>query len=317
MKINIKPFHNNKYTYDENSIACLTSWLNRNYFMIFKDLWNFNFINKNKLTNNIGKRIVFYEKCNLFYLDYYHGIKLTKHDTVKCLDVVGYITNELNNGHPVLLLIDVFWLPWCDDYQKQHQLHYCLALGHKHNNIICLENHFDLKDREVILPISNLIKSLDSFYTYEISKRELILSNWRELTDEILYNLAITDSFNDMRNFAKVFEREMDLEIEFSGYEDTRNLWKIPLIHRILQISNGRYKFSNVVEYIAKNTNCIDLLLIADEFFLVAEKWYIISKLIFKGYIKSDIKLLQSKIADRIRDLADCEESLACKLSNI
>ncbi|MFE7826426.1 BtrH N-terminal domain-containing protein, partial [Heyndrickxia sporothermodurans] len=127
-------------------------------------------------------------------LEWIHGIKLitiTKHDTNEFLKE---IKNHLDNGEPIMLDADIYFLKYHTSYQKKHGGHIITLTNYVDNRITCVDHsqhHIGEMSEEELIIASNKINT----YTYSY----IDLQNSKTILLEDDYKNIIESAYNNIK----------------------------------------------------------------------------------------------------------------------
>ncbi|WP_433946014.1 BtrH N-terminal domain-containing protein [Paenibacillus sp. SN-8-1] len=111
----------------DDVIATVCSWHHRRFELMYARCLNFQFDSENT-AKDMGERIsAEYSDDYLHLLEKYHGLHCEMHLNQPISQGIRMITEQLRAGNPLLILLDCFWIPWVDKYQKVHDFGHTLV----------------------------------------------------------------------------------------------------------------------------------------------------------------------------------------------
>ncbi len=296
--------------------------------MIYSNVWGFEFNSKEMdLYSNSQVEIGRYVKLgyntlnNL--LEDYHGIKLEfkSKDDIKVEKAIDLIKFEINNGQPVMIEVDTFWLPWSKrGFQNVFNLHeerYCLVIGYNENeNILCCLEQ-ENGNNKMYLTIEYFRLAFISLYTFEFNE-EVQEIEWKtvlKMAYSNLYNKCNErNAFSDMHDFARTILAHHD--IVFAELKKFTILHS-KLILAIYNLSHCRKKFALVLKYLLDKTNESQILHICNCIEKASIEWDIIRGLILKASLMSESVDILKRASIKIDELANFEEKIANKMYDL
>ncbi len=310
----------------ESAAASVSTWLNRNYEMMFCRMWGFDFLKEDP--NNpgvIGNRITAgFNDADMFELyRHYHGININVWQ-VKHIDVVDKIISELQKEMPVAVLLKKQYLPWFN-WDQNPISGFILIIGYEKDTFLYLDIHNNILDIKPI-PMVNFLESKldtkDSGYTLFFfsvvgnEKKQVTLKDFLSNFKKSMVNRE--KAFDSMRNLAECIRIKLDLNLEKGSIN---NPYYVPLLFNIMEVLRARKLLSSTLNYIGTKTNNDYLNNLAMEFLWIGGEWNSIWNLLNKSYyiqeLGSDkLQKLQLKIANKISEIANNEELLINKVIN-
>lgn len=324
-KFDIAPIRDNALTCYEELIASVCKWLGRDYELMFTRSLAFFFTPAQEGTlKSIGGRIERRWNEQLEDLLNYHGVWMQRKIYDADLDQLEFISKELENGCPILVFYQAFWLPWDPGYQRKgHEgIHTFLIVGcsTENNCLYCVDSTY-MKSWEPIsleLFMKGSVKVGNSieYYTFSVAENEKKHFTWLEILQRMLecvQNNKQGKSFNGLKLFCDELEKNLDFRTETDGYHE---FFRAPLFYNIQQLALGRRKASRTLQYLAKHFGVTELVNLAREFDLEGSNWENVRAMLIKMYVMPNEALFRKTIT-RIREAIDKEQELVRQLLEI
>ncbi len=295
----------------DDCIATYTSWINRDYELMYADSWNFKCDPCNENINAPYDE----NKTRCDNLELYHGVKITWDNDPFTDGTLEFFMNELKKNRPLILALDCFYCPWDWGFQSYHsEGHSFLITGFQDSqNLYCVDPFFMKKDS--LLPISYLKNGFKRFATFSLtdSKQECNLSDLLKIS-------AIKFIKNDVairiKNLANYIICSLDVEKELVKYKESPNtfLWNV-----FESDFYGRIEFVIMLHYIARKLNFLEnnLMAISNRFLNIIEQWQVAKGMLGKIFMLKESQEIRSRLAIKISEIADSEKEIALELMNI
>lgn len=323
MLLNIKLIKTTSMFCIESSAASVAKWLNRNYEMMFARMWGFEFFPAaGQDANIIGKRLSCGYSNNdiLEGLKDYHGLRINAKQLVHMDTVITDIFNELNKGMPIAINLDDFNFPWLE---KKQEIGFLLIIGYTENNeLLCLDIHNGFEDVKV-LSIDCLLKNegvlknrYREYYTFLIESEEKKNIDYYDFLINLKKSKSLNNNpFKAMRNFADCIKDGIDFNVERCNIKD---IYFSPLLLNVMHITRARKLLSSTLNYLWEITNDKLLFNLSMEFMALGGDWHFVWYQLNKPFYFPDNNntRLLTKISDKIKEIADKEESLISELIN-
>ena len=322
MRLNLQPAILKNMNCLEADIVSTALWWRRNYELLFLNSWCFSFFDKVNPYSTLGERIRNKHSLNTKFFEMHHGIKLQHHEGISADFAIEIIKEELKNHRPVEIIIDHFWCPWLQFvYQRNHGSHSCLVIGfdEKEETIICIDAH-PVIQYNACLSLENFSKAFSGdILTFQLLEVEDDAAGWKEIlreATEFFYNSSSHSSpFEAIRAFANEVELFYDANLEFKDYENI--LFRAPILWNLIDITNGRAKFSMALKYLSNISNSADLSNIATRFENAYLQWDIVKAMFAKTHYLDNYSMLIPKIVSKLLKVADFEEEIYIDLINV
>ncbi|MCX7920707.1 MAG: amino acid adenylation domain-containing protein [Clostridia bacterium] len=313
------PIHDDIRNCLEDSIASVAKWWGRDYQPLFAKSWEFNSkgFRPDALIGECIEAYSYEERIEC--LRKYCGIQVEAHqfESSSLDDVLQILRNQLSQGQPVIVSLDVYWCPWFKTaYQTYHANHYFTVVGIDQKHLYCIDSS-PFTDGD-ILPIETYKKGNTGVYvTFSVVDSENI--DWRSMIKSAIDKLEGKDdgvnTFKAMEAFADAAGKGLDLEREVKGFE--HNPFDALLFQRIQQVARGRRQFAELLMYISKRYNLGELIPLAERLDVTGLKWESIRGILIKACSIDAHDKLKEKAVAQIREVIGCEEEIARGLRRI
>lgn len=317
MSLNIQAEYDEAYECFQGVLVSLAKYFNYEYELMFASSWGFDICPSNPLEEycSFGYRLKSCEKVSFLELiQKYHGISVIKKEvnTVSALEKI--VKSELEKGLPVTLAIDSFWCSWTYTYKKYHYDHVILitAINVKDKFFQCIDPYYSNKTEKIYF--NEIEGNFEECNIFELGEPFIKDITWYKVVGEALLLLKYNDeqsAFNNIRFFADEFEEKLDLKLEIQGYD---TLYAAPLFVQLKRIRAFRLTFSKTLQYLSKKYRIVELQNSASQLKSVADLWSRLSIILIKMTMIPQPDILRKRAAELIREIADFEENIACKL---
>lgn len=287
----------------ERAIATAALWLNRNFEMMFLDMWDFSIHHNDKGTEGVGI-LINSGNWNLEeYIERYHGIRVTKKKIDDQYDFFNDMISEISSKRPVLF--DDDWLVIGYD-TKEKGVHVYII----HDS------------RLVYFPWEEFIPGKKEYVTFKLygdEVREINPLYAKEHTKErILKTGNKKNLYEQIKEFAEIFYVAFDYALEI---KDAVDIYEAPIVKNILDLSRGRKLFGLTLRYLNKLNNTVVYDRILDKLESAENKWLFIMSLFIKAYHSQSFgEDTRIKVYRNIKDVVDDEKSIYeyfCCLENL
>ncbi|MED3685579.1 condensation domain-containing protein [Bacillus thuringiensis] len=304
----VEPCKSSEQNCIDDVIATLANWFKRKHYLMYARLWDFGFSPVDK--GNLGDGL--YTESGYFVsdLEKYHGIKSTIFDTDSSDEGFEIILEQLYSGFPVVVTMNAYWLPWDENYLKNHIVHSFVIVGYEPEEdcLIITDPYFMVKNAQLSTELFH--KGYQKVSTLKVTEDEITdiqsittdLSNWiKHIKDE-------KHIFSQMHLFATQLISKFDLNKETDGYLDFND---VPLFSHLGQVVDGRVKFSKMLSFLGEHYHS-DFQTIAESMKTAAANWGVIRGSLIKMHLtKSVTKEGIVNISDKIHHAAEYEQNLA------
>jgi hypothetical protein len=312
----------------DSAAASVSTWLNRNYEMMFCRMWGFDFLAEAAgYPGVIGKRITagFNETDMIELYEIYHGIRINVQQAEQVDAFANHVIRELKQGMPVAALINNHCLPWLNRDLNLEPFGFVLFIGYENETFLCLDIHNNFEEiqslpfHDIFTGESVLPDNQSLLYSFSIVGDEQKIITY----DDFLFHfkksaLNRKDAFLAMRSFAECIKTNLDLNRERC---DIERIYFIPLLFNIMHVSRVRKLLSSTLSFLWRKTQSDFLYDLAVEFLWIGGEWNLVWNMLNKSFIipeQSEAKLqkLKLRIANKIDEIAENEESLLDKIFN-
>lgn len=308
----------------ESVAASVATWLNRNYEMMFAGIWGFDILPENEESLGvIGPRTTagFTDEDMIQLLKIYHGLQINTHKIERVDILVPIIMGELAKGRPVAISFDEPFLSRPD--QKNRFKGFLLIIGYDgQEGFHCIDIRNNFTDGKPfsanrLLKLNEDLNSYSYHYYYTFS----IVSDERKAInyDDFRFWLRNCKSlgnknnpFQSMRYFAGFIRERLDYDLEKNGAE---SLYSVPLLYNVMHLARARKLIAISVDYLWKKSKNPLLYHLSMDFLKMGYEWNQVWNMLFKVfYLSKDYNRLRMKIADKITEIAEKEESLITRI---
>jgi hypothetical protein len=307
----------------ESGAASVSTWLNRNYEMMFCKMWGFDFGEEDAdYPGVIGKRIIpdFTDLDTWKLFETYHGIRIDVQQIENGASLVDVVLSELKKGMPVAVLLRNPCLPWLSK-NLSWEPGFILFVGYEDDKLLCLDIHNNLEDIKSISFSSILkgetVRSDDKPKVYSFS---IVGDEQKSVTyDDFLLNFKKPDldkknPFKAMRSLAECIKTNLDLNHEKCNSD---GIYFIPMLINTMHISRTRKLVAVSLDFIGKRSNNPLLFSLSSDFLEAGGEWNQVWNMLNKLYcLKENNNHLKIRVANKISEIADKEELLVNKIIN-
>ena len=304
----------------DDVLASLALTWGREYALMFSRGWDFEYFPSDRQANDkLGKRFSIGKDYIWDSIDRYHGIQSKCHYNKKFEEQLSVMRDELNEGWPVIVWMDPYYLRWTPCYKKAHAQHFCIAveLDEKSGIIHCLDPFWN-KDINHI-KISNFKSGNGKCIMLSLVDTEDIRFDWNDIiksaVQELIGNNRKINAFDSMRLFADEVERSLDISLEINGFEEIP--FMAPLIIKTTVLGLHRVNFAMALKYIAEKFKVEGLLPMVKDMKKFGRRWHKVRKIYFNGIGAEDAANTRSMAAKEIRSLAAAEERFTHRLLDL
>lgn len=247
----------------------------------------------------------------------YHGLHIYKSDSLWKHRLIKRIKRELEKERPVLLLLNPYWCPWDDGFQRYDAVpgHCFLIQGEYDEGFLCADPYFDQDRLELSYSLfrkgiqevylTRQVERTDSSHTSGKAYREELGNMFRRMSGEgyfdILYHFV-----DDMSQSEDIFE-EVRSDADF---------WISPLAVLLLQLNQSIQNMATLIKYVAVQCGSPFLEEQGVRFWNLAVKWKQARKLVIKLYfMKREDEALRTKTMERLYSIIDAMEKTAERIA--
>lgn len=253
------------------------------------------------------------------YLEEFHGIQIRHFQFSDYRDFEALVHHELAEDRPVMVTVDLFWVPWTtQNYLKIKWEHEMLIVGKNNEGWLC----YDYFNSEAnVMPFDHMEKCFHFARTFRVLPEKQInyLTCIRELKKNIIQNIIETDAFNKLAYFG---EKLLDPEALFCEQMNTMaeivSFQKTDLMETINRLSQTRSQYALMLRFIAEHADQYkQLMYIAEKFEYTAAIWKSIWGMMQKAYMIKEKKAIIARVGNKIKDVAQIEKEICDLLLNI
>lgn len=315
MILDIKPLQN---TVDciEDAVLSVLTWYNYDYLLMYSHAWSFA-LHEDKVSDStsLGRRLDIRKSYQYDLLEKFHGVKITLDDVKENVNIKSAINDELVKFKPVIILFDMYWAPWSEDYQtNKDSLHAFIITGIDENkeNYVCTDTLY-LK-QGLLLPVNLLEIGTVRLYIFD-SVEENKEFTLKSILEAMIAKIQADDFFKDIKKFGTMFLTSFDNKKEMEGFSD---LTEVPLQENLFKILHNRKKIMELLSYLYEIYNEKYLLTISEHFKQIVSKWEVIRVMILKLLLTYEYQdeakngQVVMEISDKIIAVADVEQEAFC-----
>lgn len=248
----------------------------------------------------------------------YHGLYIHKCDCFWKSGLIKRIKKELEQKRPVLLLLNPYWCPWDDGFQRYDAVpgHCFLVQGEYGKGFFCADPYFDKDQLE--LPYSLFRKGIQEVYLTEWadkadSSRTSGKMIYREEMENMFRRMSEEGNFDTLYHFAEDMSRSEDI---FEEVRSDVDFWISPLAVLLLQLNQSIQNMAVLIKYVAAQCGSSFLEEQGVQFWNLAVKWKQVRKLVIKLYfMKREDESLRTKAMERMYSIIDEMEKAAERIS--
>lgn len=244
----------------------------------------------------------------------YHGLYIYKCDCFWKQSLVKRMKKELEQKRPVLLLLNPYWCPWDDGFQRYDAVpgHCFLVQGEYSGGFLCADPYFDKDQLE--LPYTLFRKGIQEVYLTEPADRaECSGASGKGIHREALGNMFRRMSeegyFDTLHRFAEDMSQSEDI---FEEVRSDADFWISPLAVLLLQLNQSIQNIAVLIKYVGVRCGSPFLEEQGVQFWNLAVKWKQVRKLVIKLYfMKREDESLRTKAMERMYSIIDDMEKTA------
>ena len=309
----VTPIRDETFDCLESIVISMAIHWKREFILMFAESWDFEYLKRVPGNSDqlIGQRIgVGWKGEKWELLKKYHGVQV---EWFPCTGsdsrIIALIQDSISAGQPIGIGIDVFNCPWDLGYQKYSFIRHILLIGIDDNEqLICLDPY--VASEELVLPLAELEEGICKIVTFHKNDTWIGEYDWKEIVHDAVNSCTF---FNLICEFAEEVEDSLDLTAEVEGFLDIHT---VALFEQLKKIALARRKFGRLLKYFGDRFSEPVLLELAQELEIIADLWTKIRLKLTKLTMLPQKTVDKKGIAERIRELAKCEEVVAQKLLN-
>lgn len=307
--------------YDNNIIADISRFFQRDYQISFLGEFDFTYRNIDKIYNLLDYNDIF--TGDILYVPYmlskFVGISLEHIETREKDNLIMFIeriSSYIDTQFPVGVGMDSYYLPWNPQYNILHRRHYFLIIGLdlQENILYCLDSYLSNKIQKI--PISLIYSTFDRLiFVNKISKeKSYSISNIIENMKKCLLNSGKKFSCDAIRCFSKdIMNTRFLVDQKATGHV----LENSNFLFRLTDVANSRYNFLQGLIYLKEKLSLDNLDDILENTYNVYKEWNTVKQILVKGYISGRVTESIKRASDLLKKIADNEENLLVELDLI
>jgi len=283
-------------------IAKVMEFFKKDYRLSFIDSWDFQY-----MYNSPANFWLLYtpQTMNHNVLQKYCGIQFVKDNFSDKNSFMTMLKNELQEGRPVLVIVDFFYCPWNTDFKSYHKTdHATLIVGYDDDNLICMD--YSPRVEECKLSYEVMDKALLEYYTFDTNHfaEEVDIPSFLNLSIDSIKSKRI---MKNLRRFGDFIEERFDpaVDLGYMSPEDTftPKMWELHLL------SNGRILYSQALKSLQERYEFDYLSPIIEKLESTKSNWSIVETLLSRLYLTDDADI-KARIKKAVYSLVETEESI-------
>jgi hypothetical protein len=316
--LDIKPQHSRGACLQDLIITASGHW-NLPSELMYSEAWGFSFcLPEPDAPYIIGHGLEpDYETC-LSDLDRYQGIEVISRKAENSAEALAHIEMNLQDGFPVIIYLDSFWTTWLGPSRVNHHDHFVLVIGiDKEAGVLyCVDPPASKKTE--MLSIADFKEGNDGrFASFRIhsNTQEFDVIAWTSRLRDKLWPQGGENIFDAVHRLADAIADDrfdMKAEVALSAGE---GIWMSPLVWGLINVKGGRKSIGTAVSYIGERFDLSRFKQLAVQLEAAAQEWdSILASLLKLNYMKVIPTGFKEKIIVQLRQLAECERSMAAAL---
>lgn len=314
--LNVDALQDKKIHSLEDEIISVANYWNRNYELMYADCWNFEYQTSDESPDTLGDRISDGKAGKMASLmKAYHGISMKRLEDHSAEELYSIIINEIDNDCPVIVGIDVFWIPWVvDAYQKFHiNYHFPIVIGYNDEGLLFNDSEFNKTN--ALISKNDLLQGMGQCITFTKSSNEQAVTDINSLImmspKRMISQINGFNSFDRLRMFGDEIASTQDWLTEL---KDVELKWMSPLLLHVANCGLYRSQYGMFIEYVSKIAKDDELCLMGEEFAAMGKSWNKLKNLITKLTVSSNTANRLMKCKELIYDIANNEEILCNRI---
>lgn len=233
----------------DDVIATVCSWHNRRYELMYARSLNFQFESE-PADKEYGERIsAEYSNDYLHLLEKYHGFHCEIHLNQPISEGIRMITEQLQAGNPLLILLDCFWIPWVDKFQIMHDFgHTMVGVGFdtETNELFVTDPFFEKKSARISY------EQLEHGYygCVTVTPSNNHLATYEEILKELSMTLEEWLQTGETSQAIAAFARETGSVPFQPDAEAEAMLSSSPLFMNLGRVSSARNNYGKLLSYL-------------------------------------------------------------------
>ena len=201
--LDVLPQNNNLLNCFELNAYSILKWMDLEPHFVFSESWNFGF--SERVVDSDGKYIPLVDRIQVNrvastdLLEQLYGVRLKMEPVIgNPADKIKAIQDELSRRNPVIVFLDSYYCPWCNDYQKKHEFEHCfivIGLDEEKRMVQCVDPFFTKQREEMDLDTFMLGIHGHLYILEKVSHQQE--KNYEDLFRRITRTLAANTNPND------------------------------------------------------------------------------------------------------------------------
>jgi len=255
---------------------------------------------------------------NLLLLDRYCGARPDTKTFGNYKDFKAYAIEILNSRRPIMVLVDMFDLPWSEYYNITHTKHVIMLIGYKKDDIFQAcdptkqMNHLELNMQRAFQNQITTEVLANDLKAINLNENDIIAESKRILSQDISIN--------------KGYERLLDLATKFIKDENkmfsgSRGQFESEsFLTHLLFLGRGRIGFAEFLEYLNKKNGTSRYDFIIQRLKELGAKWQTLRMKVIKIRVRNDWNNKLEELSKQLIELINedkqlCEEFICTENS--
>lgn len=305
-----------KYFKKINGLNCteyllrgIANYYNRDFELMYLGAWGLDIdFEKKKFDDG------FISECTsdaMKYLKIFHGLQVDAQFFYDYSSFEKFIQSELARDMPVMVTVDLYWVPWTtQNYLQLHWGHEILIVGKTLNGWLCYDMFNQDKN---LMPFKNIEKCFYRAQCFQllpipqVSLKRCI----KELKYNIQQNLVEKNSFKKLNRLSELFFYPQEIRKDILENKiSLPDFQRSDLMETFNRISQTRSQYALMLRYLAsKFENTLHLGEVADSFDRLSTIWKNIWGMLQKAYLVGNKDPIIIRIAHRLNELSQLEEA--------
>ncbi len=287
----------------------VANYYNRDFELMYLGAWGLDIdFGKEKFDNG------FVSECTsdpMQYLEMFHGLQVDAHFFHNYSNLEEFIQNELSRDMPVMVTVDLYWVPWTTQHYLQlHWGHEILIVGKTLNGWLCYDMFNKNKN---LMPFENIEKCFCRAQCFQllpipqVSLKKCI----KEVKYNIQKNLVEKDSFKKLDHLSELFFNPQEIRHDILENKiSLPDFQRSDLMETFNRISQTRSQYALMLRYLAsKFESTLHLGEVADSFDQISAMWKNVWGMLQKAYLISNKDPIIIRIGHRLNELSQLEKT--------
>jgi hypothetical protein len=300
----------------EELLISLCAWYNRRYEMMYVRSLYYDYLS-NDSTKRVGDRLQTNssEEYHIL-LEQYHGLKFQFLMNASIEQDIELIGKQLQEGRPVIIAMDSYYIPWDPKYFTSHHLgHVFIAVGFDPDTkaLYGTDPFFNKITQRV--SYKDLQSGYQGYITVETDNEELknIHALVSEVRRHLLECMRSKETFNAIAAFAEEL-RAIDFQAEMEEIADFGNSVIFLNLGRIIR---GRTNYTKLLQYLDEFNSIKQFEAVVEQLKQISFIWVSARGFITKGYLLKDPLVKEAMLENaisKLNEIAELEEKVIKQL---